>query len=530
MKLIEIAALLAPALSDESEGSQDAVKGSALLQMVTHSAVVRDNFIEDSFDASHGKQTDADPHDRFHSTEKMVLGLVSESIHNNRSMIEDNTKQILASIKTQIKEAKTDDLAANHDLDSASLQTHQDQLNTCVSDHKAAKIAAFATTSTGQLEVMNGHDVAHSTCRGEQKALVATRDADCGTLTTYIDGLTGVDQYKKPNRGGNTGYFSNIEAFVTTNKAHWAALEDACVTAEQNVVDKDTACDALQATFESYVCSFEGQIWSDCSTYSACYETKLAAWNTEKAAVAEKEELRKHEVKVFDRLMCLLDVLINTADESDVNQLSTDVDTCKTATYDDATMSLQTELNWEPPAKEICDMAAVHVHPNGADDTFFATLHGYGTLCRNTRSQLPTDNSFTDLDDFMTDVSQCAVLPTISNNNHVFDDTRSSGHTIDDCKALAVSRGMVFMQAYDSQGTNLQDAGCYTYKNKNGNSYCQVWYAGATGATDVSSLTTPVASDMELLRADVKPSEEAMTCLTASPVAADTPDPIFSGR
>lgn len=533
LKFIEIVALLAPALSDESEVSQDAVKGSALLQMVTHSAVVRDNFIEDSFDASHGKQTDAGLHDRFQGTEKMVLGLLSESIQSNRSMITQATKDILKNVKDSIDQAKSDDLTANHDADQASLDQKQSALNACVSDLNTKKIAAFATTSSGKLQIMNAGDTTHSTCRADQKSLVADRDTKCDTLKTYIANLNGVDNIAKPNRGGNGQYFSEIETFVGDNKQQWATKETECATAETAVGTKDVECDTAQSTFEQAVCALEAQIWADCSSYAECYYVALEAWNTEKAAVAAKEELRRHEWKVFDRLKCLLDVLINDDSEEDVNTLSQDVETCKNAAYPDDAMNLQTELNWEPPAKQVCDMATVHVHPNGVHDKFFENLHEYANMCPDTRTALPDDGMFSSLDGFMSDVSECSALPAIPNVNYQFDDTRTMGQSREDCEALAVARGMVFMQAYESAGTAMQNAGCYTYTpDVHSGSYCQVWYAGGTGGADVTgTLENPVVSGVELLRATVKPSENAMACLKESSlVAADIADPNLNGR
>jgi hypothetical protein len=156
------------------------------------------------------------------------------------------------------------------------------------------------------------------------------------------------------------GYFDGLKNHYESNYDVWKHNNDACVTAENDAVQKDAECDTIQRQFETRFCLFRVEMHTTCAEYVGCYANAQEEFSELVASTGAAEETRQLEWTAIQKIKCYIAVLVSddTTDDRKV-----ELDKCEQLEPDASALKLE-----DPPLdeQETCNLSPVANFPCSA--------------------------------------------------------------------------------------------------------------------------------------------------------------------
>jgi hypothetical protein len=261
-------------------------------------------------------------------------------------VIEDNhLQEVVAMVKQLIEEKMIPGL-------EQAVRDQQNELNTLkshIDDCTDSKATAFGGVNAEKAKYEK-YSPLHKECRGveavkfgsyascsqETKDKEAIKNLKCGEFhdieTLFGDENANRQIVKKAGGESVESYLRRMAATICTGTAGKAGMLDeylkhkqaceaatkdyettktTCAETKEEHEKKRTECDSLQDQMDFAACERAVLVKDACESYAECHETTVSAYKETKSAVELEENDRKLEYFALNRMLCLLDTLLD---------------------------------------------------------------------------------------------------------------------------------------------------------------------------------------------------------------------------
>lgn len=291
------------------------------------------------------------------SGRKMIVDNMLRVVQKSEKL-DDAKKDILRNVSNLLTQI-LNDLVDDRIADQGQLDTILMAIPACRDDD------AVASESVLELAA-NGRRTDHTTCRGEESSLFDADALACGTMTDFMKNTAdahchfpnGADDASEIQTWGDM--LLNGELYFDALSKQWPAQRDACQAADSEWSQKAAECDTLFLNFETKVCEWSDARSARCNAEATCVNSHTTTHNARVTSVTNSSNQREADAAMIHYVRCLVDKMIEGAD---------DYDTWKSSCEAQRTKDYSADYNVEFPTVPTLDPACslVQEHPGTAN-------------------------------------------------------------------------------------------------------------------------------------------------------------------